>query len=106
MNTTELQKAFKLMNFDISAPDMHVCNQPLILSPVLCLNDALIKVLFNYLDKNGDKYVNYMEFLEWVEDPNYSKVSHANECNAATTTTITATLVTASIIAPQTPNIS
>lgn len=53
LNTTELQKAFQLMNFDISAPDMHV--------------------LFNYLDKNGDKYVNYMEFLEWVEDPNYSK---------------------------------
>ncbi len=57
MNVEELHRAFSLMNFDISKDDM--------------------RILANYLDKNGDKYVNYMEFLDWIEDPNYSKVIFA-----------------------------
>jgi hypothetical protein len=55
LNTKELQRAFSLMNFDLSESDT--------------------RILFNYLDKNGDKYVNYSEFLSWIDEPNYAKVS-------------------------------
>ena len=75
LNFTELQHAFGLMNFDIGKEDMKVKTQnpkPQTPNPKP-QTPTRLKVLMNYLDTNGDKYVNYKEFLDWIEDPNYAK---------------------------------